>query len=293
MRIMLPIIRVRWAVLACLVAAAAVGGCRQTPAPAPKQYPLKGQILAVNANARELTINHEDIAGFMPAMTMVYPVANAALLDGRTAGDLVSGTLEVSDSVGRIVALTHVGSAPLPANNGAALSAGILAVGDEAPDAAFLDQADRRRVFSEFRGSITLVTFIFTRCPDPNFCPLIEQNLAAIQRQITADASLRGKVQLVAVSFDPEHDTPAVLATHAAARKADPAVWTFLTGDGVTIEKFAARFGVSVVRQGTPVELAHTLRTVLIEPGGKVHKIYAGNEWKPATVVTDMRALAR
>jgi protein SCO1/2 len=278
----------RLLVIALTALAASLAGCSRRP-PA-KDYPLQGQILAVNMDRQELTISHGDIAGLMPGMTMTYPVANRALMQGRTPGELISGTLEVQDSAGKLVAITHTGSAPLPDTNTAALAAGVLAEGDSVPDAAFIDQADRRRSFSEWHGTVTLLTFIYTNCPMPTFCPLMDQNFETIQRAAAEDPLLKGRIQLISMTFDPERDTPAVLAQHAALRHADPAVWTFLTGDAVTINRFVARFGVSTIRPENAQDITHNLRTVLIGRDGKIVKIYTGNDWTPGTVLADMRA---
>jgi hypothetical protein len=104
----------------------------------------------------------------------------------------------------------------------------------------------------------------------------------------------RGKIRLVSVSFDPDVDTPAVLRAHAARRKADPAVWTFLTGDRLTVERFAARFGVSVMRSPPESkEITHNLRTALISLEGRILKLYSGSEWTPTTMLADLRAAVR
>lgn len=229
----------------------------------------------------------------MPGMTMTFAVVPASFMEGRKAGELVTGTLEVGDQGARIVALTRTGTAPLPSASEVALAAGgVLAVGDEVPDAAFLDERDRRRSFSEWKGTPTLVTFIYTRCPLPTFCPLMSQNFATLQRAIAEDPRLRGQITLVSISIDAEHDTPAVLAAHAAKLKADPAVWTFLTGDRATVDRFAARFGVGLMRPPeTPTELTHNLRTSLVGADGRVARIYSGNEWTPGAVLADLRAL--
>ena len=139
----------------CLIASLllAGGGCtRKEPA---KRYPMKGQVLAADAAKRELTINHEDIPDLMPAMTMTYPVASPALMQGRVAGETITATLEVQNASASIVEITHVGTAPLPA--GANLAAGILDAGDEVPDAAFIDQANRRRSLSEWKGTAVVL----------------------------------------------------------------------------------------------------------------------------------------
>ncbi len=290
---------VRVAQAGLMLALVAAAGCSngaqpQTGAPASnaKRYAISGQILVVNPATQALTIKHGDIVGYMPAMTMTFRVSRPDLMNGRVPGELISGTLEVDDAEGRIVEITHTGTAPLPTrDNTAAMAGGVLDVGDSAPDAAFVDQNDRRRSFSEWRGTPTLLTFIYTRCPLPNFCPLMDKNFASIQQRGAADPALAGKFTLVTVSFDPDHDTPAVLKAHAAGLKADPAVWTFLTGDRVTVDRFAAKFGVGVVREGTaPGEITHNLRTTLIGADGRILKIYGGSDWTIATVLADLGA---
>jgi protein SCO1 len=267
-----------------------VSACHPQTAPA-KHYEMKGQILAVLPEPQQLTIKHEDIADFMPAMTMNYQLATPALLQGRTPGELITATLEVSDTVMRLIQITHTGTAPLAESaNATSMATTLLAEGDSVPDTALVDEHDRRRSFSsEWRGSLTVVTFIYTRCPDPNFCPLMDQNFATIQRAVAEDPALKGQVRLVSVSFDPEHDTPAVLATHAAKRKTDPAVWTFLTGDRVTIERFVGRFGIGLVAADKPDQIGHNLRTALIGRDGRIVKFYTGSDWTPGTVLADLR----
>jgi protein SCO1/2 len=279
-------------VLALAFALGSLAGCeRQAPA---RQYPLKGQVLAVNTERQEITIKHDDIPNLMPGMTMSFPVASADLLKGREPGELVTATLEVTDAMGRLTSITRTGFTALPANsNQAELAAGLLKVGDPAPDVALVDTRNRRRSFAEWRGTATLVTFIYTNCPLPNFCPLMDQNFATLQRAIAEDATLRGRVRLLSVSFDPERDTPDVLAAHAARFKADPAVWEFVTGDRVAIDRFAAKFGVGLLRADGETEITHNLRTTLIGADGRIVKIYSGNDWTPGTVLADLRTTVR
>jgi protein SCO1/2 len=283
-------VTVRRTLAAALVAVAAA--CGGPAAPAAKRYTLTGQVLAVHADRQELSIKHEDIVGYMPGMTMSFPVANASLLSGRMPGELVTATLEVSGLVGRLVAITHTGTAPLPDTNTAAMTDGVLEVGDPVPDAALVDQRDTRRSLSEWTGTPVLITFVYTRCPLPTFCPAMNRNLAAIQKALAADPALTGRLKLVSITFDPEHDTPAVLAQFAAAHQADPAVWTWLTGDRVTTDRLAARFGVSVIRStDAPAEVMHNLRTTLVDASGRVARIYSGSEWTPSAVLADLRGV--
>jgi protein SCO1/2 len=270
-----------------------VAACNREP-PA-KRYELSGQILAVHTDRQELAIKHNDIVGYMPGMTMSFPVATKSLMEGRTPGELITATLEVTGLIGRIVAITHTGNAPLPDDtNSAAMTGGILAIGDPIPDAALIDQADRRRTLAEWKGTPLLITFIYTQCPLPNFCPAMNRNFASIQRSLAADPALKGRLKLVSISFDPEHDTPAVLAEFAAKHDTDPAVWTWLTGDRVTTDRLAAKFGVSVIREGsTAADVIHNLRTTLVDADGRIVQIYSGADWTSSTVLSDLRGILK
>jgi protein SCO1 len=278
------------ALLAALLPAL-VAGCGRPPKPAAKDYTMHGQVLAVHADSNTLTVHNDDIPGFMPAMTMNYAVADPALMKGRTAGELITATLEVTDVSGKLTAITHTGSAPLPSgSNIAAMAGSLLDVGDPVPDVALIDQNNRRRSLSEWKGTLTVITFIYTRCPLPNYCPLMDHNFVEIQQAVARDPDLRGKVKLISISFDPDHDTLKVLAAHAKSLGADPAVWTFLTGDQMTIDRTAAKFGVGVMRtKGSPY-ITHNLRTAVIGTDGRILHIYSGNDWKPAAVLAELRA---
>jgi protein SCO1/2 len=264
------------------------------PAADAKRYEVIGQILVVSPDKQTISIKHQDIVGYMPAMTMTFPVATKALMQDRVPGELVTAILEVSPAEGKIVAITHTGNAPMPdRTNVASLAAGVLEQGADAPDAALIDQNNKRRSFSEWKGQPTLMTFIYTRCPMPNFCPLMDRNFVTIQKAGAADPRLAGKFRLVSVTFDPEFDTPPVLKAHAKKLGADESQWTFLTGDRTTVDRFASKFGVGIVREG-PGDITHNLRTVLIGADGKLLMIYPGSEWSTKTALDDLReAVAR
>lgn len=247
--------------------------------------------MAVDTTGRQLTVKHDDIEGLMPSMTMTFRVADPAALEGRAPGDLISATLEVTSTDSRLLDVVATGTAPLPTNtNEVALAAGVLDVGDAVPDAALVDQADQRRSLSEWTGTTTLVSFTYTTCPLPNFCPLIDRNFGELQRLIADDARLAGRVRLISITIDPTTDTPAVLAAHATRIGANPDVWTLLTGDLRTVDRVAGRFGVGIVRPDEPGEIKHNLRTTLVGPDGHVRAIYSGNDWTPDGLIDDLRA---
>lgn len=262
-------------------------GCTQA-----REYELRGQVLAVNAERGELTIRHDDIPGFMPGMTMPFRVSEARWLEGRMPGDLVRATLVVRDTDAYLSRVDRIGHVPLAAADVPhAAEAPIAMPGDEAPDALFVDQAGRERRLSDWRGSVVAVTFIYTRCPVPNFCPLMDRNFAVVQREIAATAHPGSRPHLVSVSFDPAHDTPEVLEDYARRAGADPARWSFVTGTPEEIERFAGRFGVTTIRSDAdPVEIVHNLRTAVIDPQGRIVTIFSGNDWTPTDLLRAMRA---
>ena len=119
----------------------------------------------------------------------------------------------------------------------------------------------------------------------------MDRQFAQVQRVITEDAELRGRVQLLSVSFDPAYDTPTVLATHAKKVGADSATWSFLTGDQTDIEAFAAYFGVSIMREGAdPGNVVHNLKTAVIDANGRLVKVINGIQWEPSELVTELRS---
>lgn len=255
-----------------------------------REYELRGQILAVDAARREITIKHEDITGFMPGMTMPFKVRDAALLEGRVAGDLVRATLVVENSEGYLKAIDRIGHAPLTELPPARPEVDALHKGDEIPDVALVDETGATRQMRDWRGRTLAVTFVYTRCPLPDFCPRMDRQFADVQQLVMDDPALGGRVQLLSISFDPEYDTPAVLATHAKKVGADPAAWNFLTGEQADVESFAALLGVSVMREGSdPGSVVHNLRTAVIDANGRLVKVMNGMQWTPSELVIELR----
>ena len=258
-------------------------------------YKLQGQVISVAPGHGEATIKHEEIKGLMPAMTMPYKVREERLLDGIVPGDLVLARLVIVSNDAYLTDLEKVGTAPLeqPAAAPSASSGfELLKPGEQVPDAPLVDQDGRKRNFSSFKGFVLVVTFIYTRCPLPTFCPLMDRHFVAIQHTIEEDQALKN-VHLVSVSFDPITDTPRVLKRHAQTLAADPTRWTFLTGSRDVIDRFAARFGVSVARALTDQrDITHNLRTAIVDADLRLVKVYTGNEWTPDEIVADLKPVA-
>jgi len=264
-----------------------------------RTYAVQGQVIALTPDRREATVKHGEIKGLMPAMTMPYKIREKAELDAVKPGDLIDATLVIVENDAYLKNVKRVGEAPLeqpPVEAAAATAASsgfeLLKPGEAVPDSAFVDQDGRKRTFRAFRGSTVVLTFIYTKCPLPTFCPLMDRHFVTLQEHLQEDPALKN-VHLVTVSFDPITDTPPVLKKHARELKADLKRWTFLTGDRDDIDRFGARFGVTVSRAPTDArDITHNLRTAIVSPDGKLVKVYTGNEWTPDEILIDLKPTA-
>jgi protein SCO1/2 len=132
-----------------------------------------------------------------------------------------------------------------------------------------------------------VVTFIFTRCPIPNFCPLMNKHFAQLQNAIREGSGTLAQTRLLSISFDPDFDTPAVLNEYAKREQADPALWSFATGEKEQIERLTKSFAVHI--QPESGTISHGLATALIDGNGRVVEIWRGNAWKPEEIVAKIK----
>jgi protein SCO1/2 len=254
-----------------------------------REYRLQGQVLAIDPARQEITIKHGDIEGLMPGMTMPFHVKDARLMDCCQPGDLVTATLIVEDGTGYLSAVERTGRAPL-SERPPAPPMDILNPGEAVPDVGLTDETGQARHLSDWRGKAVAVTFTYTRCPLPDFCPRMDQHFKQVQASVLADAGLRDKVALLSVSFDPAFDTPAILDAHARRAGADRRVWHFATGEQQAIDAFASRFGMSIIREpSNPSDITHNLRTAVLDSSGRLETILNGTDWDPADLVAALR----
>ena len=260
-------------------------------APQAREYQLTGQILAIKPDTNEVLVKHADIPGFMMAMTMPYKVADAALLRGKEPGDLITATLVVGETEAHLSHIAKTGHAPVEDATGPAITASsMLKPGEPVPGTRLVGEDNTARPLTSLKGHRVAVTFMYTRCPQPDFCPLMDRNFAAVQNAIKETPAL-GDVRLVSVSFDPVHDTPAVLKAHATTLRADPAVWHFVAAGKDDTRPFAAHFGVTAEPgDDGPSVIIHNLSTAIIDADGRLVKIRPGNNWTPADLIADLEA---
>ncbi len=157
-----------------------------------------------------------------------------------------------------------------------------LKEGDEMPAFSLTNQNGERISPDTFRGQPFVLTFVFTRCPVPNFCPRMSNNFEELQTAIKTGSATLAKTRLLSVTLDPGYDTPKVLSDYAGFHHADPKIWTFATGDEKEIDSLTHAF--SVYRQTESGTISHGLATALINRNGIIERIWRGNAWAPAEV---------
>ena len=278
------------------------GGCHRQQAGTPesvadssyKSYKLRGKVVSTNSATGEVTLNHEAIPGFMDAMTMPYKLKDANILSELHPGDVITADVLVSQGSDANVFLDHivVVAQGKPDYKPAAIYH-VPATGDSVPDFRLRNQDGRTIHLGQFRGKDLLITFIYTRCPLPNFCPLVTRNFARIEKQLSADTKLKGKTHLLCVSFDPAHDTPERLKAYGeeyigSDAKATFANWDFAVPEDAVLKEMARFFDVGITNESDQT-ITHTLSTTLVDRNGKVVKFYPGNEWTPDQVFGDVK----
>jgi protein SCO1/2 len=287
------------------LAAAILSGCHSAPPPAssaatadshPKVYKLRGKVVSINVAKSELTVNHEAIPGFMEAMTMPYTVKDPNVVSELHPGDVITADVLVSQDADADVLLDHiVVVAQGKPDYKPRVQYHVPAPGDQVPNFKLRNQDGRAISLSQFRGKQLLITFIYTRCPLPEFCPRVTRQFAQINRQLQADTALYSKTHLLCVSFDPENDTPERLRAYGATyigtdAKSAFSHWDFAVPDPATVDKIAQYFDVGLTRDGDSI--THTLSTTLVGVDGKVVQFYPGNDWTVDQVLGDMKHAA-
>lgn len=274
-----------------LALAFALGSCAR-PEGSARRYDLKGRVVSVDRAKGEVVVDHEEIPGYMAAMQMPFPLKDRDALAVVAGGDQIQATLVVADS-GYWLENPAITKGVAGGEAAAAAAVG-PPPGTALPDFTLVNQDGARLDPERLRGRALLLTFIYTRCPVPDYCPLMSSNFAAVHRELRRDAALRAKAHLLSVTLDPAYDSPKVLRSYGAGYterygEEDFANWDFATGDPAEIRRLAQFFGLAYQEESG--QIVHSLRTALVAPDGKVYKIYRGNEWKPEEVLNDLRGL--
>lgn len=268
------------------------------------RYPLKGKIESLDILDREITVAHEDIPGFMPAMTMPFrmPEPKGMLatlafkgvrLERLRRGDVITATLVVKATESWVEDVSVVRYEPPPDIPVAPPKQS--KVGEPVADFLLEDQDGKPLRLSDYRGHTLVLTFIYTRCPIPEFCPRTMQNFQALEQAIEDDKGLRDKARLLSVSFDVEFDRPEVLSAFGSAFVKDRgqgrfARWKLATGTKEAVGGLGRFFGLVVFKEDG--QFSHSMVTVVIGPDGKLVLELSGADWSVEEALHAMRRAA-
>ena len=268
-----------------LILIAVTSACRHNE----KRYELKGKVVMVEREKHLVTVSHEEVKGLMPAMTMPFTVPNDADLDALAPDAQLTATLVVDGAQSWLEDLIIVQQSGAPTANapGAMIQA---KEGDQVPNFALQNQDGKRIRLKDYRGKALLLTFIYTRCPLPEYCTLMSNNFAQVDRQLQQTPELYDKTHLLSISIDPNYDTPEVLRSYGAAhteRYQDEKFTHWEFASGPQVKEMAQFFGLQYFAEKD--QIVHGLRTAIIAPDGKVVKVYTDNTWKPEDAVNELK----
>ncbi len=259
--------------------------------PNAKRYEVKGKVVSTNKASSKVTIDHEEIPGYMAKMTMDFTLNDEWVYSELTPGALIQATLVVDGGKSWLEnpVITKIADPNLARSEDTGVEPG---VGVETPDFTLINQDGRKISFKQYRGRALLLTFIYTRCPLPDYCPLMSRNFSQIDEELQKNPPLKARTHLLSISVDPAYDKPRVLREYGSryVNKADAfSHWEFASGSTEQVKEVAQFFGLNYWQEND--QIIHGLRTAIIAPDGKVFKVYRDNDWTPEQVMKDLERL--
>jgi protein SCO1 len=278
-----------------------ITGCKPEPAapnagePAVKSYAARGIVRQIAPDRATVTIQHEVITNFMAAMTMDFTVKNTNDLQHIAPGDEITFKLFVTEKDSWIESVRFDSHVVEDVTDHVFIfhtSSAELKSGDSLPDFAFTAEDGRPVRFSDFRGRVLAFTFFFIRCPLPDFCPRMDLNFSATRALLRAATDAPTNWQFLSISFDPEFDLPDKLVNYANFyRQADADRWRFAVADTNTLDRLAPLLDLRIAHENDSI--SHNLRTVVLDPQGRIARQFDGNLWTAKELADAMLAAAR
>lgn len=263
-----------------------------------KRYPLKGKVVSVDKAKKKAKIEHEEIPGFMEAMTMDFPIHEDWVWENLAPGAQVYAELVVDSSADEpywlekigIVALPQPGQAEVPLNDK------FVQVGKEVPNFNLVNQDGKKFSLNDYRGKALAITFIYRECPLPEFCIKMSRHFSDMANQIAADPVGKKNVRLLSISFDPERDTPEKLRQYGLGylgtdAKDDFTVWQLAVGPDKDVKAIADFFGLRYETDAEDkTQINHSLITAVISPEGKVTRVFSGGDWTTDQIMSELNS---
>jgi protein SCO1/2 len=281
------------------------GGASGTNAPAtsgsstnPRIYQVKGVLKEIRHERKKALIEHEDIPGYMEAMTMLLDVRDTNEFTGLVAGDSITFRMLVTEDDGWIDQLKKVDGPRTPLASQPSTFRPVrdvepLVVGDKMPEYVFTNSFGKELKLSSLKGRAYAFTFIFTRCPFPTFCPRLNSHFEAVQKSLLAMTNGPTNWTLLSITIDPDFDTPAQLKNYSTRYSPDPNHWQWLTAPLIDITAIGEQFGLQFWRANPAEPINHNVRTVVVDAAGVVHWVTPDNEFKPDMLVEQLVKAAK
>ena len=251
------------------------------------RYEARGVVQSVQRETREIIIRHEAISNYMAAMTMSFHVKSPDELAHLERGDAVTFQLLVTATESWVERLTKTGTAALPSASPPAAQAPMHSLRDY----HFTNELGQAVSLNDFHGQVLAITFFYTRCPLPEYCPRLAKNFQAVQQQFRAMTNAPANWHLLSVSLDPQFDSPAMLRSYGQMYQADPAHWSFLTGPPDKIKQLAQQSGVTYETDGNAIN--HNFSTLIVDAAGHLQTRFpVGGDLSEAIVSELLKAAA-
>lgn len=265
----IPLMKVVVVFLAALLAGGAVS-CRQVPSGG-KSFQVKGVFERLTEDAGGAIIRHEEIPGYMDAMTMAFHARNANEIAQLRPGDEITFRLVVKEDESWIEQVVRTGGRSHRLIAAAATNVEATAAVNSHPlmQYAFTNELGEPVTLAGFKGQALAITFFFTRCPIPEYCPRLSKNFEEASQELLSMPNAPTNWHLLSVTIDPQFDTPAMLRSYGKRYHYNPKHWSFLTGPPDQVAELARQSGVTwEPDQGL---LNHNFRTLIINPAGQLH----------------------
>ena len=258
--------------LASLIASWMWTGCSKTQPDSPmvKAYAVTGVVEQIQQENGRAVIAHEAIPGYMDAMTMPFNVRNSHELARLKLKDRIVFKLKVTEQESWIEDIQAIGAtAPTP---GSVTQGSVKR--EEAPDDRFMftNELGKPIHLKDFAGRPLALTFFFTRCPVPDYCPRLSKNFQEASGILKGTSNAPVDWQFLSVTIDPENDTPEAMKAYGRRYGYDSNHWSFLTGPKGRVENLARMFGLQFDQ--TNGLYNHGFRTVIINRSNKVQQIF-------------------
>jgi len=260
-----------------------------------KRFPFKGKVVSVDKAKKTAMIDHEEIPGHMAAMTMPFPIHEDWVWNELVPGAEIQAELVEDNKAKDAYWLEKITVVSAP-NPNAPTPTPDDRIGKQVPDFTLTNQDAKKISAKDFRDKAWALTFIYARCPLPDYCIKMSRNFSDLANQLKGDAGVNDKVRLLSISLDAKNDTPATLRQYGAGylgnqNPPDFSIWQLAVGSDAEVRPLANFFGLDYrTDESNKIVINHNLRTAVISPDGKITRIYNDNLWTPQDLLNELKA---